>query len=167
MQPWKCIFDSQTLVGTGCNREPLQGETAVEIDATLCGWLNTTPGRYKLVNNIPVERQEWAAEQAAIEAEKAREAAIAAISAQRYSIETGGVMFGEYQLLTDRESQQILDSAIEKVRRGLVESIVWKCGNGKWLTIDDTNADVIEGLVLQHVQSAFAWEKAELEKLEE
>lgn len=167
MPTWKCIFDSNTLVGTGWDREPAQGEISRNIDATLCGWFNITPGRYKLVNNIPVEREEWEADQAAIEAERAKEAAIAAIAAQRYAIETGGVMFGEYQILTDRESQQILDSAIEKIRRGLVESIVWKCGNGKWLTIDATNAAQIEGLVLQHVQGAFAWEKSELEKLEE
>lgn len=89
----------------------------------------------------------------------------AAIAEQRYATETGGVMFGEYQILTDRESQQILDSAIEKIRRGLVPSISWKCGNGKWLTLDADNIVAVEVAVLSHVQGSFAWEKAELERL--
>ena len=164
---WKIVYTLATGICTAVNsRDPQDGEGILHLDPTLCAWVNVYPERYKVEAGALVERPEWAEEQAAIEAEKTKESAIAAIAAQRYATETGGVMFGEYQILTDRESQQILDSALEKVRRGLVESIVWKCGNGKWLTIDEANAAQIEGLVLMHVQGAFAWEKSELEKLE-
>lgn len=54
MQTWKCIFDEVTLIGTGCNREPGPGETARDIDTTLCGWFNVNPEFYKLENDVPV-----------------------------------------------------------------------------------------------------------------
>lgn len=107
----------------------------------------------------------WTVEPRPLTDEELGEQQRAAIAAQRYAIETGGVMFGEYQIPTDRESQQILDSAIEKIRRGLVPSISWKCGNGKWLTLDSDNIVAVEVAVLSHVQGAFAREKAELERL--
>lgn len=94
------------------------------------------------------------------------DAQIMLIADQRFKVETGGVMFGEYEILTDRESQQMLDTAIEKIRRGLIASVEWKCGNRKWLTIDEKNMNDIELLVINHVQSAFSWEKDELKKLE-
>lgn len=65
MQTWKCIFDSTTLIGTGCNREPGQGEIARDIDTAQCAWFNVYPERYKLDSlGFLVERPEWAAEKA-------------------------------------------------------------------------------------------------------
>jgi hypothetical protein len=62
MQTWKCIFNETTMVGTGCNREPQAGETALDIDATLCGWFNVYPERYRLEEGQLVEVETWQAE---------------------------------------------------------------------------------------------------------
>lgn len=43
---WRCIFDAITHRGTGCNREPREGEYAVDIHSSLCGWFNVYPERY-------------------------------------------------------------------------------------------------------------------------
>jgi len=85
MQTWKCIFDATTLVGTGCNREPGPGETARDIDATLCGWFNVSPGRYKLEGSSIVERPEWTSEEAARQAQLAAD--LAALQARLADIE--------------------------------------------------------------------------------
>lgn len=86
------------------------------------------------------------------------------IAAQRYAMETGGVAYGGMTILTDRESVQILDSTAEKIRRGLMPAIYWKCPEG-YLTLTAANIEEIEIAVLTHVQTAFAWEKAQLEAL--
>jgi hypothetical protein len=104
----------------------------------------------------------WTVEPRPDTAEEANEKAKAAIAAQRFALETGGIVdpVSGRTILTDRESQQILDSTIEKIRRGLVQTIRWKCADG-WLTLTEDNIDAIEILVLTHVQTAFAWEEAE------
>lgn len=155
------IFTTATGRGSGWNREPRGDEFCVEIDRSVCPTFPSEYRRFQYVDGTLGEYSGWTAEEA--EKEKARQ--LDDIAAQRYAIETGGAMFGEYQILTDRESQQILDSAIEKIRRGLAPSISWKCGNGKWLTLDTDNIAAVELTVLSHVQGAFAWEKAELERL--
>lgn len=86
------------------------------------------------------------------------------IAAQRYEMETSGIEYQGMTILTDRESVQILDSTSEKIRRGLVSSIQWKCPEG-YLTLTPANIDAIEMAVLNHVQAAFAWEQAQLEAL--
>ena len=88
----------------------------------------------------------------------------ARIAAQRYVMETSGVQYNGRTILTDRESVQILDSAVEKIRRGIVPSTEWKCPDG-YLTLTSANIDALELLVLSHVQAAFAWEKTELDKI--
>jgi hypothetical protein len=75
MPTWKCIFDATTLIGTGCNREPVSGEIARNIDVTLCGFFNTTPDRYKLENGVLTERPEWPGEEAARQAQMASDLA--------------------------------------------------------------------------------------------
>jgi hypothetical protein len=87
-----------------------------------------------------------------------------AIAAQRYAMETAGIEYQGMTILTDRESVQILDSTCEKIRRGLVASIDWKCKDG-YLTLTEENIDALEIAILTHVQTAFAWEKAQLESI--
>jgi hypothetical protein len=86
-------------------------------------------------------------------------------AAQRFEMETSGVAYGDHIILTDRESCQILDSTIEKIRRGLIPSVDWKCRTG-WITIDSSNMDAVELTVLAHVQTAFAWEKSMSDSLD-
>lgn len=108
----------------------------------------------------------WTVEPREDTAEEALEKAKAAIAAQRYAVEVGGVVdpVSGMTIPTDRESQQILDSTLEKIRRGLIPAVQWKCADG-WLTLDASNIDAIELLVLTHVQTAFAWEKAQVDAL--
>ena len=87
------------------------------------------------------------------------------IPRQRFEMETAGVEFNGYILKTDRDSQQLLDSTINAIRRGLVTSVNWKCANG-WMVMDATNIDAIELLVLTHIQTAFAWEKSQTEAID-
>ncbi len=87
-----------------------------------------------------------------------------AIAAQRYAMETAGIEYQGMTILTDRESVQILDSTCEKIRRGLVPSVDWKCVDG-YLTLTSSNIDALEIAILTHVQTAFAWEKAQLESI--
>ncbi len=86
------------------------------------------------------------------------------IAAERFSMETSGAAYNGMTILTDRESCQILDSTIEKIRRGLIPSVQWKCPEG-YLELTPSNIDVIEIAILTHVQTAFLWEKAQLEAL--
>ena len=86
------------------------------------------------------------------------------LAAERYEREIAGIDYNGMIIKTDRESQQILDSLAEKIRRGLVAQINWKCANG-WMVLDSTNIDEIEAIVLGHVQAAFAWEKQQTDAL--
>lgn len=81
------------------------------------------------------------------------------IAQKRFDKETGGVKYGGYSLYTDRASVAMLDSTLEKIRRNLINSIEWKCGDGQYLTISLSNADAIELAVLLHIQSCFSKEK--------
>ena len=158
---WRLIFSNATNRGVDCFREPGAGEFAVDRPPAECAGFDVTPGRYQYIYGVFSEYPGWEAEQTAAAIEEQKKT----ISAERYRIETSGVEYNGITILTDRESQQILDSAIEKIRRGLVPSLTWKCANG-WMVIDNTNIAEIEILVLSHVQGAFAWEKTEIEKLE-
>lgn len=84
------------------------------------------------------------------------------IARQRWEKETSGVEHDGMIFPTDRESCQILDSAMEKIRRGLIPVIDWKCANG-WYQLNAENIDALEVKVLTHVQSAFMWEKQQTE----
>jgi len=88
----------------------------------------------------------------------------AAIAAQRYAMETGGITYQGMLFPTDRESVQILDSTCEKIRRGLIAEVPWKCTNG-YIILHAGNITDIEIAILTHVQTAFAWEKAQVEAL--
>lgn len=80
-------------------------------------------------------------------------------SAARYAKETSGVDYEGHLILTEREDINIFNSAMEKIRRGLVEAIEWKCGDGSYLTLTTDNISDIEILILTHIQGSFAKEK--------
>ena len=156
------VFDSEN-VGVTMNDSPQDGQFAIEIeDRSEIAHFPAFPRRYRWDGSALVERPEWAQEEAARLAAEEAKTRKSAIAAQRFSMETSGVVepVSGFTILTDRESQQILDSTIEKIRRGLVPSIRWKCKDG-WLTLDENNITAIEILVLAHVQGAFAWEESE------
>lgn len=80
-------------------------------------------------------------------------------AAARYIKEISGIDYNGHFILTEREDINILNSAMEKIRRGLVESIEWKCGDGSYLVLNSSNIAEIELLVLSHIQGSFAKEK--------
>ena len=47
---WKLIFDNVTKRGTGCNREPQDGEFAIDRHPSECAWFNAEPERYQYVD---------------------------------------------------------------------------------------------------------------------
>lgn len=77
----------------------------------------------------------------------------------RYAKEISGVDYNGHLILTEREDINILHSAMEKIRRGLINEIEWKCGDGSYLVLNSSNIDEIEILVLTHIQGSFAKEK--------
>jgi hypothetical protein len=80
------------------------------------------------------------------------------IARQRWEMETSGVEHDGMIFPTDRESVQILDSTMEKIRRGLIPFTDWKCKNG-WYQLNSQNIDALEVKILTHIQNAFQWEK--------
>jgi len=60
---WKLIFDNVTKRGTGCHRDPQDGEFSVDQDKSLCAFFDVTPGRYKYVGGVFSEVSTWATEQ--------------------------------------------------------------------------------------------------------
>lgn len=59
---WKCVFSSVTNRGTGCFREPAEGEFFRDIPPQDCGWFNVYPERYMWDGNKLVEWTGLAAE---------------------------------------------------------------------------------------------------------
>jgi hypothetical protein len=59
---WKLIFDNATKRGTGCNREPQDGEFGVDRQPSECAWFNVTPERYQYVEGVFSEVETWQAE---------------------------------------------------------------------------------------------------------
>lgn len=80
-------------------------------------------------------------------------------AAKRYEKETSGVEYNGHLISTDREDWKTMDSNMEKIRRGLVTEIEWKCGDGSYLTLMADNISEIEILILTHIQGSFAKEK--------
>jgi hypothetical protein len=162
---WKCIFDSTTNRGVAFNRAAGDGEFQVEMQPSECAWFASTPERYQYVDGVFSEYPGWEQEQAEKEAAAELQYQKDAIAKQRYEMETSGLSYEGLTVPTDRESVQILDSTCEKIRRGLVSSIDWKCKDG-YLTLTAENIDALEIAILTHVQTAFGWEKLQLEALE-
>jgi len=54
---WKLIFSNVTKRGTGCNREPQDGEFGVDRQPSECAWFNVTPERYQYVEGTFSEVQ--------------------------------------------------------------------------------------------------------------
>jgi len=153
------IFDSATDRGKKWNdpNGPGDGEYAREVAHI---GFPLDPSRYMWDGSGLVEWPGWAEEQAAKAIQEQKDV----IAAERYEREIAGIDYNGMNIKTDRESQQILDSLAEKIRRGLVSQINWKCANG-WMVLDASNIDEIEVLVLGHVQAAFAWEKQQVDAL--
>lgn len=74
---------------------------------------------------------------------------------KRYEKEIAGVTVKGRLFLSTREDVRILESAMDKIRRGLVSSVHWKCGDGYFTTLDSSMIDSIEVAILTHIQATF------------
>ena len=81
-------------------------------------------------------------------------------ASKRYAKETSGIIYDGHLILTERESINIMNATMEKIRRGLVSSISWKCGDGSYIDLTNDNILNIEISILTHIQTSFAAEKA-------
>lgn len=116
---------------------------------------------------------EWAAAKLAAddaevdvsEAAVLRSSKWAALAAQRYVVETGGVMLGAEEVLTDRESQALLTGAFVSITSGLVPDVEWKLKAG-WMTVEAADIAVVAAAVAAHVRKTFAVERAVWEQIE-
>lgn len=87
-------------------------------------------------------------------------------AAKRYAKEISGVVYNGHLFLTEREDVNIMNATMEKIRRGLVSGISWKCGDGSYIDLTVDNILNIEIAILTHIQTSFATEKAYNEAIE-
>ena len=124
----------------------------------------------KIVNGVEIDMTPE--EIAEIEAwrtptlDQLKEAKKAESARLRYAAETSGVTANGRLFLTTREDVRILESAIDKIRRGLVEEVAWKCGDGKFIRLGANNIDNIEAAILTHIQGCFDKEARITETIE-
>lgn len=83
------------------------------------------------------------------------------LATYRLKKETGGITVSGAQILTDRETQGILDAASRKAEKNLETpgwGIQWKAANG-WVLLSAAQIVAIGDLVFNHVQKCFATER--------
>jgi hypothetical protein len=158
----KVIFNADgTGHGVSCAVE--EGQYALDVSPALMR--NGFKGElYKDVDGVVVALS--SSEVAATVARKNFKAKVSKIEAKRYEMEVADLDYGGLLIKQDRESRNLLDMTMNKIRRGLVEEIEWHCKNG-YLILSVENIAEIELLGLQQIQNAFMWAKAEIAKLEE
>lgn len=118
-------------------------------------YINCPSDATHIINNEPVIREEQEQEKTL---EELKEIKIKYLASQRFFTETSGIPIGDSTILTDRESQSQLNSALNSLKEGFVTSVKWKGGNGIWTDITLTEVIQISTLVSQHVQRCFARE---------
>lgn len=111
----------------------------------------------KVVATYTVSKRDLEAE--AAEAERQKQSDLAALSAYRYEVETGGLTLPDgTRVLTDRESQAQLSSAYQSLAQPFVEAIDWKADGG-WVTVTESELRPIAEAVARHVQACFTAER--------
>lgn len=128
------------------------------------GAIPMTPEEYAtacsggLVRDIPGER--WMAKPTPIRtATQARAEKLAALAAHRYAVETGGIVVGGLSVVTDRESQAMVNGTYSSLKDGLILDTEWKGVNG-WMVVTLAEIQPIAQAVAMHVRACFANERA-------
>lgn len=89
----------------------------------------------------------------------ARLAALESLAAQRFGVETGGIMVSGMRIATDRQTQSTLTAAYVLAKENPAFALDWKAGRGEFVTIDAATAIAVAGAVINHVQACFSYEK--------
>ena len=163
---WKCIFNSTTQRGTGCNREPLEGEFAKNIHPSQCAWFNMTPGRYFWDGELK-ERPEWAAEVSLETRKKKLEADLLAIDKEVQEADKQPFDYAGDKYYPDTEFIQGIFSVLPLLPSNYTEE--WKTAEkdtdgvkNKKVTLNKTG---IQGLALAYLQfKKDNWKAGELKK---
>lgn len=81
------------------------------------------------------------------------------LASHRFVFETGGLTLGgDLKILTDRESQAQLSSALTTLQAGLVPDTDWKAANG-WESVNIEQIKPIATAVAAHVRGCFRGER--------
>jgi hypothetical protein len=76
----------------------------------------------------------------------------------RYAQEVKGITVNGAKILTDRETQATISSALITLREGILGVIEWKSASGDFVNISINEITVIAGAVARHVQACFSAE---------
>lgn len=88
--------------------------------------------------------------------EEVRTAKLAALSAKRYAVETGGTTFSGMPVRTDRETSAIITAAFVSAMADPEFQIGnWKIADGVFITLDAATIFALAGAIRGHVQAAF------------
>lgn len=86
---------------------------------------------------------------------------IAAVSAKRYAVETGGIVAMGVSVRTDEVGQSKLTGAIVAFGNDpTMNSVDWEAQPGVWVTLDEATLSGLGVLVAAHVQACFTRARA-------
>ena len=85
---------------------------------------------------------------------------------KRYEKEVSGILVDGLPINTSRESQAMITAAFAAFKNGLLTTINWKCSNGTWITLDETQFASIAQAVIDHVQVCFSEEQVKTTEID-
>lgn len=88
------------------------------------------------------------------------------VAAQRWQVETGGILIGGTPIATDRESQAQLTSACTSLKGGLIADTPWKAADGSFTMVTLAEIEPVAQAVAAHVRACFAAEQAHAEAID-
>lgn len=103
---------------------------------------------------------------AATRAAGAKQAAVDAIAAERFTRETTGTTVGGIAVFTDRTTQMKLTGAAMRAQRDPAYTVDWKQSDGSFVTLNATQLIAIADAVGDYVQACYTREAALLAALE-
>lgn len=129
-----------------------QSELLVDLEETLADISDKADGEVALpIYRDPTEDEITAAH-------------IIKINRERYQKEVADLEYDGMIFSYDRESRALLDSAGDKIRRGIVSSVRWTCKNG-WYDLTKDNIDALEVAGALQVQEAFDWAEEQIKAI--
>ena len=84
-----------------------------------------------------------------------RDLKLAALAAKRWSVETGGIMFGGMFIKTDEDTQRKITGAYVQATRNPTLVVRWKVAPATFVTLDADTIIMIGDAVTAHIQAAF------------
>ena len=114
--------------------------------------------------NWVVKKLNISQEEQAIKIEELRKKILSELASYRWEKEVNGIIVNGLEILTDRESQAQLASAVMVITQRFANTINWKGRNG-WITLYPDQIIAISRFVSQFVQGCFNIEKYHSEQI--